>query len=52
MRSSLLSKAQNADVHRIPGHFGVNNFYADNGLEDAYTTKLYFPADPDQMTAV
>lgn len=26
--------------------------FADNGLEDSHTTKLYFPADPDQMTAV
>ncbi|KAK4695758.1 hypothetical protein P7C70_g8492, partial [Phenoliferia sp. Uapishka_3] len=33
-------------------HFGVNNFFVDNGLEDSHTTKLYFPADPAQMTAV
>ncbi|MGF1516252.1 MAG: transketolase C-terminal domain-containing protein [Nodosilinea sp.] len=32
-------------------HFGLNNFFADNGLDDAYDTKLYFPADPNQMKA-
>ncbi|TRM65112.1 thiamine diphosphate-binding protein [Schizophyllum amplum] len=31
-------------------HFGVNNFFADNGLEDA-NSWLYFPADAAQMTA-
>jgi transketolase len=33
-------------------HFGINNFFADNGLDDAYATNLYFPADPNQMRAV
>ncbi|MBW4656042.1 MAG: transketolase [Kaiparowitsia implicata GSE-PSE-MK54-09C] len=33
-------------------HFGINNFFADNGLDDAYDTKLYFPADANQMRAV
>ncbi|KAM0752745.1 thiamine diphosphate-binding protein [Meredithblackwellia eburnea MCA 4105] len=33
-------------------HFGINNFFADNGLEDSHPTSLYFPADADQMTAV
>ncbi|PZU93722.1 MAG: transketolase [Leptolyngbya sp.] len=32
-------------------HFGLNNFFADNGLNDGYDTKLYFPADPNQMKA-
>lgn len=32
-------------------HFGLNNFFADNGLEDGYETRLYFPADPRQMAA-
>lgn len=26
-------------------HFGINQFFLDNGLDDAYETKLYFPAD-------
>ncbi|UBF29743.1 transketolase [Kovacikia minuta CCNUW1] len=33
-------------------HFGLNNFFADNGLDDGYDTKLYFPADAAQMKAV
>eukprot|EP00457_Paulinella_chromatophora_P003544 gb/GEZN01003552.1/.p1 GENE.gb/GEZN01003552.1/~~gb/GEZN01003552.1/.p1 ORF type:complete len:643 (+),score=92.40 gb/GEZN01003552.1/:40-1968(+) len=33
-------------------HFGINNFFADNGLEDGYDTKLYFPADAWQLDAV
>lgn len=32
-------------------HFGLNNMFADNGLDDGYETRLYFPADADQMTA-
>jgi len=33
-------------------HFGLNIFFADNGLLNQYDTKLYFPADLDQLTAV
>jgi transketolase len=33
-------------------HFGINNMFADNGLDDGYETRLYFPADANQMTAV
>ena len=33
-------------------HFGLNNFFADNGLvDDATPTRLYFPADGGQMRA-
>lgn len=32
-------------------HFGLNNLFADNGLDDQYETKLYFPCDPTQMEA-
>ncbi|NJN57009.1 MAG: transketolase [Leptolyngbyaceae cyanobacterium SL_5_9] len=32
-------------------HFGLNNLFADNGLDDGYETRLYFPADAAQMTA-
>jgi transketolase len=33
-------------------HFGLNNFFADNGLEDDdLPTRLYFPADGGQMKA-
>jgi transketolase len=37
-------------------HFGINNFFAANGLEggsgQSDTTRLYFPADQHQMRAV
>ena len=33
-------------------HFGLNNFFADNGLEEENRTRLYFPADGNQMRAV
>ncbi|MDZ8185653.1 MAG: transketolase C-terminal domain-containing protein [Nostoc sp. ChiSLP02] len=32
-------------------HFGLNNMFADNGLDDGYQTRLYFPADANQMKA-
>ena len=33
-------------------HFGINNFFADNGLDEGDATRLYFPADQHQMRAV
>ncbi len=33
-------------------HFGINNFFADGGLAEGDTTRLYFPADRHQMRAV
>ncbi len=33
-------------------HFGINNFFADNGLQDNDQTRLYFPADSNQMRAI
>ncbi|MBD2772318.1 transketolase C-terminal domain-containing protein [Iningainema tapete] len=32
-------------------HFGINNMFADNGMDDGYETRLYFPADAAQMKA-
>ncbi|RFU26538.1 hypothetical protein B7463_g9804, partial [Scytalidium lignicola] len=32
-------------------HFGINTLFADNGLVDGDTTRLYFPADANQMRA-
>ena len=32
-------------------HFGLNNMFADNGLEEGHATELYFPADAAQMRA-
>lgn len=33
-------------------HFGINNLFADNGLPENDTTRLYFPADSYQLKAV
>ncbi len=33
-------------------HFGINNFFADNGLEENDNTRLYFPADALQLKAM
>lgn len=33
-------------------HFGINNMFADSGLDDSCETRLYFPADANQMRAV
>ena len=33
-------------------HFGLNNFFADNGVEEHEKSSLYFPADPAQLHAV
>ncbi len=33
-------------------HFGINNFFADNGLAEHDLTRLYFPADALQLKAL
>jgi transketolase C-terminal domain/subunit len=33
-------------------HFGINNFFADNGLPENDSTRLYFPADTLQLKQV
>jgi transketolase C-terminal domain/subunit/transketolase N-terminal domain/subunit len=33
-------------------HFGINNFFADNGLLVNDCTRLYYPADSNQMRAI
>jgi transketolase C-terminal domain/subunit/transketolase N-terminal domain/subunit len=33
-------------------HFGINNFFADNGLAEGDNTGLYFPADTLQLKAM
>ena len=33
-------------------HFGINNFFADNGLQQDETTRLYYPADTHQLRAL
>ena len=33
-------------------HFGINNFFADNALPEGDNTRLYFPADANQLKAM
>lgn len=33
-------------------HFGINNFFLDNGLEEGDSTRLYFPADVNQLASM
>lgn len=52
---SVLSHFSHSGVDEIADntcHFGLNAFFADNGLMDAESTGLYFPADGEQMKAV
>jgi transketolase C-terminal domain/subunit len=46
------SHAGTDDMADSTCHFGINNFFADNGLTEAYDTKLYYPADVGQLRAL
>jgi transketolase C-terminal domain/subunit len=46
------SHAGVADMLDNTCHFGVNNFFAANGLGPADSTRLYFPGDQHQMRAL
>ena len=53
--TNLLCHFSHAGVDDIADntcHFGINVFFADNGLDEQAATPLYFPADPLQLTAV
>jgi transketolase len=53
--SNVLAHFSHAGVAEILDntcHFGINNFFADNGLGPGDTTRLYFPADQHQMRAL
>ena len=53
-KSNLLCHFSHAGIDDMADntcHFGINNMFADNGLDDGYETRLYFPADANQMTA-
>ncbi|NCJ07473.1 transketolase [Synechococcales cyanobacterium C] len=53
-RSNVLCHFSHAGIDDMADntcHFGLNNMFADNGLEDGYETRLYFPADANQMSA-
>jgi transketolase len=52
---SVLSHFSHSGVDEMADntcHFGLNHFFADNGLLDSESTSLYFPADGEQMKAV
>jgi len=54
-RSNLLAHFSHAGVDDMADntcHFGINNFFADNGLGEEDNTRLYFPADSHQLKAV
>jgi transketolase len=54
-QSNVLAHFSHAGVDDMADntcHFGLNNFFADNGLEEEDHTRLYFPADGSQMRAV
>jgi len=54
-RCTVLSHFSHSGVDEMADntcHFGLNHFFADNGLMDAESTWLYFPADGEQMKAV
>lgn len=53
--ANLLCHFSHAGVDAIAdntSHFGINVFFADNGVEEQPATPLYFPADPLQFEAV
>ncbi|PIE65479.1 MAG: transketolase [Desulfobacterales bacterium] len=54
-RANVLAHFSHAGVDDMADntcHFGINNFFADNGLEEGDHTRLYFPADVKQLTAM
>ncbi len=54
-RANVLAHFSHAGVDDMADntcHFGINNFFADNGLPEGDDTRLYFPADSHQMKAV
>ncbi|KAI6099724.1 thiamine diphosphate-binding protein [Pisolithus sp. B1] len=46
-----MARLNNCNMADNTCHFGVNNFFADNGLSDVQSW-LYFPADALQMVAI
>ena len=53
-KSNVLSHYSHSGIDDMADntcHFGLNNMFADNGLDDGHPTNLYFPADPNQMRA-
>ncbi|QQE13931.1 transketolase [Planctomycetota bacterium] len=54
-KSNVLAHFSHAGVDGMADntcHFGINNMFAANALEEGDTTRLYFPADQHQMRSV
>jgi len=54
-RSNVLAHFSHAGVDDMADntcHFGINNFFADNGLPENDKTRLYYPADSNQLKAI
>ena len=54
-RANVLAHFSHAGVDDMADntcHFGINNFFADNGLAEDDITRLYFPADALQLRAM
>ncbi|MEW6671422.1 MAG: transketolase C-terminal domain-containing protein [Thermodesulfobacteriota bacterium] len=54
-RANVLAHFSHAGVDDMADntcHFGINNLFADNGLPEKDLTRLYFPADSHQMSAI
>lgn len=54
-RANVLAHFSHAGVDDMADntcHFGINNFFADNGLAEGDDTRLYFPADALQLEAM
>ncbi len=53
-QSNVLAHFSHAGVDDMADntcHFGINNLFADGGIEEHDTTRVYFPGDPNQFAA-
>ncbi|MCX8064867.1 MAG: transketolase [Candidatus Hydrogenedentes bacterium] len=54
-KANLICHFSHAGIDEIADntcHYGINIFFADNGVPEGDTTKLYFPADALQLKAI
>lgn len=54
-RANVLAHFSHAGVDDMADntcHFGINTFFSDNGVPENDNTRLYFPADSNQMQAL
>ncbi|MBX2853259.1 MAG: transketolase [Phycisphaeraceae bacterium] len=53
-QSNVLAHFSHAGVDDMADntcHYGINNLFADGGIEEGDTTRVYFPGDPAQFAA-